>query len=733
MADSDVEVRFGAVVGDLLGGIEEAKAAIQSITQPVQEVASSLKELGEIFVAAFALDKVANFASQMEDLGEQTERTAAMLGVSTTQAQELGFIAQATGGSADGMAMAMERLQLNLQRAQNSTSQQALALRALGLSAKELIGVPLPEQLNLIADAVAKFGDGGNKTAIVMALLGRSGAQMIPVLDQGREGLDRFRQTADESTVVTHATVDALSRAHLASVTLTGSITALGEAVIAQFANSIITATNDLTTFVSGMSALVQTGHIGEAAMVTLSGAVRETGANLAWTAKELADLAQPWRWNEVLADWQKGNDAVLSIQKETDDKLLQMTTQATGELHKILSEPQPTNKTQAPALAVPDTSALKAAADQYSELMKQAQDQYNTTIKLADTAFNQTKEHLAAEVQLHEITYGQETAQLLSALDQRRAAEQSAVTVEVGAENAALEAKIALYARGTAEWQKAVDQQTELLQKAYDQRRELDAKYFAERQKLVDQAAEQEEKTWKSAADMVSGAFNSQLQKLLAGTETWSQAMKKISADLVLKFIEDQIKLSVEYLANQTRMLAAHIASEMTQTAATTAGTAAREAAQASASSGSILETIANALKAIFASAGQTAAGVSANVAPAVGPAAPAIGAAAGAAVAAEASGLASFDVGTDYVMRSGLAMIHKGEAIVPARANPFTGGGFAAAQGSGDSNRGGDTHVHISALDSRSIKRFFDDNAGHMIKAIQKGMKNNAHLRPA
>jgi hypothetical protein len=119
----------------------------------------------------------------------------------------------------------------------------------------------------------------------------------------------------------------------------------------------------------------------------------------------------------------------------------------------------------------------------------------------------------------------------------------------------------------------------------------------------------------------------------------------------------------------------------------------------------------------------------VSADVAPEAGPAAPAIGLAAGGAIAASAMGLvgtASFDVGTDYVLRSGLAMIHQGEQIKPAvGSGPYTG----KNDGGGG---GGDTHVgvHNSALDSRSIERFFNDNAKHMIRAINKGIKGGAHL---
>jgi hypothetical protein len=207
------------------------------------------------------------------------------------------------------------------------------------------------------------------------------------------------------------------------------------------------------------------------------------------------------------------------------------------------------------------------------------------------------------------------------------------------------------------------------------------------------------------------------------------AQAIKKISADLALKLIEDQIKVVLEWLANEARIVATHVAGELGMTAATEAGTTEREMAQATASAGGIVSIIANALKAIFAGAAQTGAEVSAAVAPEAGPAAPAIGAAAMAAVVATSTG-AIYDVGTNYVVRGGLAVIHPGETIVPAGmgwaagSGPYTGGAVRPGGGSGD------THFHIAAHDAQSVSRFFNDNAGHMMRAINKAIKSGTHL---
>ena len=133
------------------------------------------------------------------------------------------------------------------------------------------------------------------------------------------------------------------------------------------------------------------------------------------------------------------------------------------------------------------------------------------------------------------------------------------------------------------------------------------------------------------------------------------------------------------------------------------------------------MLGMVANAIKAIMTDAAQVFGGVFAFLAPTMEPAA------AGPAAAAQASVLAavpSLDVGTDYVTRGGFAFIHAGERITPARTSgPFTGAGMGATVHAPVS-------INVSALDAQSVKRFFDDNSHHLLRAINDAVKRGAHL---
>lgn len=212
-----------------------------------------------------------------------------------------------------------------------------------------------------------------------------------------------------------------------------------------------------------------------------------------------------------------------------------------------------------------------------------------------------------------------------------------------------------------------------------------LEAKHRTDMLRLDEQSIAQQQQMWNSALGSVETAFNSQLRGLLAGTTTWSKASKKMLGDLIIQFIEMCETMVVKWTAAQ-----------LAQTTAATTGAAARAAAEQSASSAGVLSMVANAVKAIMTDAGQAFAGVFAFLAPTMGPAA------AGPAAAAQASvsAAAIFDVGTDYVVRGGLALIHPGETIIPpARGSgPFTGSGMSG--GMSEKALGGMLSSHQSAL---------------------------------
>ena len=206
-------------------------------------------------------------------------------------------------------------------------------------------------------------------------------------------------------------------------------------------------------------------------------------------------------------------------------------------------------------------------------------------------------------------------------------------------------------------------------------------------------------------------------LQGVLQGTQTIGQAFARMAGNLIISMTEAFAKMGLEWVKQQIFMTTAQTAGDATRLASTTATTAAGAAVEKAAASATITTDAAKAA----AGAYSAIAGI-----PYVGPILAPI--AAGVAFAA-VSAFDSFDVGTPYVPSDRLAMVHKGEAVIPA--------GTAEKWRDGDMGPGGsDTHVHfnVQAMDAASVKSFFRNHSGAIAKGVVAASRggNNA-LRTA
>ena len=632
-----VQVTFGANIQPLVDGVESAKTAIQS------------------FIGAFAVDRISNFVDQYAKLGDQIESQAKQFGASTTEVQQLTYSAKMAGDENGNLASVFGRLEGTLQQAQNPTSRQAQALTALGLSAKSLIGLPLPEQLGKIADAFAKYGDGTNKSAIAQTLFRNSSGELIGMLDQGSAGLAKMRQQAiDTGAVMSGQTVAALGSVDRTTIGLKATLSTLSGSLVALASNGLISLETELTASAGDMVKLVESGYLGSYALRELQGIAEQLVAQLGRLAVAWTD-AFTGQWGaKFTSDMAKANAIAAATDKKLADDLAAIEAKAAAAYQTLVKVHTAGNdKPQPPPLPVNNRDEASATIENINAMVA-AQDSY----------YSQQVEHINSLAKTFQISEAQKTAMLIAAVNSREAMQTN--EIEMG---------LQLQGLTQAQYAKFQDELTKYQQKA-----------AGDRQKDNDQALQDYQKQWTSALTTIESAFNSQLRGLLAGTETWNQAFKKMAGDMVIKFIETCETILVRW-----------IALEAAKTAATITGNATRSASDAGAGTTSALGDLANIAKSIFGFAGETAAGVSANVAPVAGPAAPAIGAAAGASVEATAMGyLGSFDVGSWQLPSTGLAMVHRNEMIVPDRGGyadsvraALSGGGHGASRGGGGLTR--------------------------------------------
>lgn len=134
-----------------------------------------------------------------DEMGKMAQR----IGMPVEALSRLAFAAKLSNVANEQLETGLKKLSNTLtEAAGNSSSKAAEAFRAMGVSITDVQGRILPMETIILSlsDKFASYRDGVEKTALAQLLFGRSGADMIPLLNQGA---DAIRQTGREANVVT--------------------------------------------------------------------------------------------------------------------------------------------------------------------------------------------------------------------------------------------------------------------------------------------------------------------------------------------------------------------------------------------------------------------------------------------------------------------------------------------------------------------------------------------------
>lgn len=144
---------------------------------------------------------LAGLFSDVVEVGDQLDEMAQKTGVSVETLQELGYAAGQSGVSQAALGNALGKLVINMDRASHGGKSQAKAFRDMGVSVKNADGT-LRDAGDVFLDmsaGLSKMKDGGTKARIVMDTMGRSGKELIPTFNVGRQRLEELRQEFRDS------------------------------------------------------------------------------------------------------------------------------------------------------------------------------------------------------------------------------------------------------------------------------------------------------------------------------------------------------------------------------------------------------------------------------------------------------------------------------------------------------------------------------------------------------
>lgn len=166
---------------------------------------------------------IPNMINQFDDLSKLSQK----IGVPIDDLSRLKYAADLSGVSLDGLSTAFSILSRNMSKsASNAGGHAADAFTQLGVSVKNADGT-LRSSTDVFNDVVTKFSgmeDGAQKTALAMQIFGKSGKDLIPLLNSGADGLAALTAEADKFGLTIDANTGKAAEAFNDNLTRLGAI-----------------------------------------------------------------------------------------------------------------------------------------------------------------------------------------------------------------------------------------------------------------------------------------------------------------------------------------------------------------------------------------------------------------------------------------------------------------------------------------------------------------------------
>lgn len=279
----EIDAAFSKLGTAVVGGLTVAGAAVGAL-------------------AMSAIDQLAQLDDMAQKTGSSVESLSRIQSVAQTFSQDMGQVDEAITRLARGMA-----------EAESDSNRTAKALAALGLSSRDVAGnLRDPSELfTEVAKKLQDYEDGAAKAALVTDLFGKSGAALLPFLNDLAENVDNATSVTAEAAAEAANFQDNLGR-------LKTTVRDLGQSILGDLLPSL----NSLATTLQNIQKTSFTGWLLSSGKETENPGKRlkEIREQLDFLEKEKAafakanPLAQWWSSSDV-----KGWDAQIALLKKQE------------------------------------------------------------------------------------------------------------------------------------------------------------------------------------------------------------------------------------------------------------------------------------------------------------------------------------------------------------------------------------------------------------------------------
>ena len=191
-------IRAGRAFVELFADDSKLVRGLRQAEQKLKAFGDSIRNLGlkAIGLGSAILAPLGAAAKTFADMGSRMWDMAKRTGVSVEALSALSYAAEQSGAGVEAFENGIRRMQRTLYDAGRGLSTATDSLAELGLTIQDLEGLSPEAQFRLLADRLDRIEDPSRKAALAMTIFGRSGTELLPMLEGGAAALDAYEKHA---------------------------------------------------------------------------------------------------------------------------------------------------------------------------------------------------------------------------------------------------------------------------------------------------------------------------------------------------------------------------------------------------------------------------------------------------------------------------------------------------------------------------------------------------------
>lgn len=199
---SDAILRFVGTDSGLSAQFSKANKSLDALEQNSNKTTAAISKGFGLVASALGAISLVELTKQAFEFSEQLLIASGRTGIAVESLQKLQFVAGQSETSFDAITTSINKFQVNLSKGSKDTTD---ALKGLGISIGEISALQPDQQFLKIAESIATVEDPAKRAQVAVALFGRGGTELLPLLRKGADGVAELSNQFDELGIAVSA------------------------------------------------------------------------------------------------------------------------------------------------------------------------------------------------------------------------------------------------------------------------------------------------------------------------------------------------------------------------------------------------------------------------------------------------------------------------------------------------------------------------------------------------